>query len=142
VDIRLVERYLSRIGVPQQIIAFFLEQMDGATMKVRSAFGDTKAIRVKRGTRQGAIESPLLFICMLDPLLHVLKSSTRGTLALANGYADDLLLAHTDKLAALQSLATVREFAQLIGTSVSQRKSWWLPVGPVEIPVEGTESRC
>ena len=137
VDVRLVRPYLNRIGVPPAVTEIFLQQSSGARNKVRCAFGDTEEFEVQRGTRQGAIESPLFFLLLIDPLLHVLDNQTRNQPALVNAFADDLLLAHSDPSALIRLLETVRAFAKLTGTSVSAPKSWWLPVQVANPPQEG-----
>ena len=72
---RLALDYLGRIGVPPELCTFLRAQLDGSTTRVWTAFGWTQDIPVGRGTRQGGVESPLLFLLLVDPLLHVLEKA-------------------------------------------------------------------
>eukprot|EP00666_Eupelagonemidae_sp_cell4sb_P007661 gene7661-biopygen32516 len=75
---RLALSYLQRVGVPTQLCEYFRAQLDGSTTQVMTAFGLTETVEVNRGTRQGGCESPLLFILLVDPLLHILEDALNG----------------------------------------------------------------
>eukprot|EP00660_Eupelagonema_oceanica_P001523 gene1523-675_t len=75
---RLATRYLHRIGVPQQLCDFLIAQLDGSETQVLSAFGLSPPIPVGRGTRQGGVESPLLFLLLVDPILHILQKELQA----------------------------------------------------------------
>eukprot|EP00662_Eupelagonemidae_sp_cell21_P043440 gene43440-biopygen25572 len=70
--------YLERIGVPDAMCAYLLAQLEG-TSKVWTAHGWTREIEVKRGTRQGGVESPLLFLLLVDPILHILDKELQAS---------------------------------------------------------------
>eukprot|EP00665_Eupelagonemidae_sp_cell47_P012711 gene12711-biopygen9477 len=70
---RLATSYLSRIGIPDAVSSFFVSQLDGSQTYVWSAYGWTDRVQVRRGTRQGGVESPLLFLLLVDPILHILE---------------------------------------------------------------------
>eukprot|EP00662_Eupelagonemidae_sp_cell21_P058346 gene58346-biopygen18669 len=76
---RLAVKYLERIGVPPSLCSFLIAQLDGSSTRVWTAYGFTPPLEedpipINRGTRQGGVESPLLFILLIDPILHVLRS--------------------------------------------------------------------
>eukprot|EP00662_Eupelagonemidae_sp_cell21_P057395 gene57395-biopygen88786 len=75
---RLATEYLDRIGVPHALSAYLLAQLEG-TSKVWTAHGWTREVDVKRGTRQGGVESPLLFLLLVDPILHVLNKELQSS---------------------------------------------------------------
>eukprot|EP00662_Eupelagonemidae_sp_cell21_P012137 gene12137-biopygen76423 len=60
------------------LCSFLTSQLDGSTTRVWTAYGftppmDEVPIAINRGTRQGGVESPLLFLLLVDPILHILK---------------------------------------------------------------------
>eukprot|EP00664_Eupelagonemidae_sp_cell27_P010339 gene10339-5777_t len=69
---RLALDYLQRIGVPPMLTSYLRAQLEGSTTQVWTAYGWTASIPVNRGTRQGGVESPLLFTLLVDPILHIL----------------------------------------------------------------------
>eukprot|EP00660_Eupelagonema_oceanica_P018494 gene18494-9789_t len=81
---------------------------------------------ILRGCKMGAIETPILFDCLMDPLLHLLERRFPG--ALVNAYADDLLLGHRDPVILARMVGEVVDFISCIGGEVNWSKSWWLSV--------------
>eukprot|EP00666_Eupelagonemidae_sp_cell4sb_P017761 gene17761-biopygen8077 len=131
VEISFARYYLAHAGVPPAVYEFFFEQLRGARAHVWSRYGQTPTAEegdffIRRGGKMGAIETPMLFICLMDPLLHML--SRKYPDALVNAYADDLLLGHADPLVLARMIADTRHYIAQIGARVHAGKSWWLPV--------------
>eukprot|EP00662_Eupelagonemidae_sp_cell21_P019795 gene19795-57223_t len=85
---RLAALYLERIGVPDSLCQFFVGQLDGSATRIWTAYGwapegemghDQSWVKVNRGTRQGGVESPLLFLLLVDPILHILERERHAT---------------------------------------------------------------
>ena len=85
----------------------FHAQLDGAKAHVVCRYGrcSDDDFEIVRGGKMGAIETPLLFICVMDPMLHMLEKRYPG--ALVNAYADDVLLGHRDAAVLARMVAAV-----------------------------------
>jgi hypothetical protein len=95
---------MADLGYPQDAINLIGNiYSNSSTMFSGSYFGKTKPIHIQRGTIQGDILSPYLFIIFLEPLLRWLERGNLGyklqtsehTLNSA-AYADDLAIITND----------------------------------------------
>ena len=88
-----IEVVLTHLGVPSGLRFLLLFAHCAAQVRIVTAYGLTRTITLYRGVTQGAVENPILFNLVLEPLLRALP----GCLALDPegillGYCDDLLL--------------------------------------------------
>eukprot|EP00660_Eupelagonema_oceanica_P009343 gene9343-10870_t len=113
VDLRFARHYLRRAGVPQSMIEFFFSQLDGCRAYVWSRYGRAPgdgqpSFPILRGGKMGAIETPMMFLCIVDPMIHWLSARYPGALVCA--YADDILLGHRDPVVLARMVADARMF--------------------------------
>eukprot|EP00662_Eupelagonemidae_sp_cell21_P057775 gene57775-biopygen116231 len=132
VEPRLAMQYLDRLGVPIKLIHFLTAQIEGSTTRVWSAYGPTPSMTIQRGTRQGGCESPLLFLLLIDPLLHILSDKLACNERNRGGYlaafADDLLIAHQDANVVRAAIRTVENYLCDIGCKLNKDKCEWMVV--------------
>lgn len=93
---------LKRVGVPSSLIRLFSYLMDQRYVRIITYFGLTKGFKPKCGIEQGGMESPLLWVLILEPLLNKLKNLDIGYKLESNGntplfvnnitYVDDINL--------------------------------------------------
>ena len=84
---------LTHLGMPQNLRSLFLFAHVGARVRLIAAHGLTEVVILHRGVRQGAVESPILYNLLLEPLLRALPSSVQiNPDSLLSGYCDDLVL--------------------------------------------------
>ena len=95
-DHECITRVLSLLGIPD--IDVIADLLKGSTFRSVNNLGTTANIKLTRGVKQGAIESPLIFCLFADALLSHLADSgvglenTNKTYAQAAGFADDLVM--------------------------------------------------
>ena len=123
VELPFAREYLDYAGMPEPVSDFFFEQLRGAQAHVVCRYGrcSDQDFDIVRGGKMGAIETPMLFICILDPLLHMLEQRYPG--ALINAYADDLLIGHSDPVILAQMVDEIRRFIAVAGAQVHPGKS-------------------
>jgi hypothetical protein len=122
VDHIKLHRIMLDLGFPTDVVAIIADLYVNATSVVQVGnFGSTHPIPVRRGTIQGDILSPFLFLIFLEPLLRWLKVGQRGypfqvlsgrdqerTILATLAFADDLaLLTLISRCNTTKSLLTV-----------------------------------
>ena len=106
VDHAKLRQIMLDLGFPSDVVSIIADLYVNATTVIHVGnFGSTRPIRIRRGTIQGDILSPFLFLIFLEPLLRWLKVGSRGypfqvlsghdrqrTVLASPAYADDLAL--------------------------------------------------
>ena len=98
-----IEVVLTHLGVPSGVRFLLLFAHSAAQVRIVTAYSLTRPVTLYRGVRQGAVESPILFNLVLEPLLSYFVQSSAGAsppraAGLFDlegpllGYCDDLLL--------------------------------------------------
>jgi hypothetical protein len=96
---------LERFNFPEAFISYVLSNLEGATSCFKTFYGPTEEFDVETSVRQGDPLSPLVYICITDPLHEGLKAnplynnrkmgyvfSNDPSLRIAStGYADDTM---------------------------------------------------
>ena len=92
---------LRHMGVPEELIKLFHTLSCGSRVRIVTTHGHTPSIGLHRGLRWGSVESAVLYLLLLEPLLRSLASKAQGdprhaVPLLLQAYCDDLLvIAHT-----------------------------------------------
>ena len=71
-------KIMQALGIPEDAVAVVKDLHIGARTSIRTNFGTTAPIQLRRGTIQGDSLSPLLFILFIEPLLRWLQVNDRG----------------------------------------------------------------
>ena len=101
VDQHCLHHIMHQLGVPRDAVEVVAGIYAGTTTKITCPAGTTRSVPVRRGTIQGDVLSPLLFLLALEPLLRWLDMGGRGyrcgsppdnnpLTVPAGAYADDL----------------------------------------------------
>lgn len=123
---------LARFGIPEEYIAWVRLLYTNPTARARTGRHISGQYTVARGTRQGCPLSPLLFILVLEPLLHRLRTvaacrgiTRRRTFHTVSAYADDRILYIKDMSADSHPMPSIFEsFQSLSGLAINAAKSY------------------
>jgi len=119
---------LRRNGVPSHVISVIMDLYRDASTVVRTPNGETSAINIKAGVKQGCPLSPFLFNLVMDSLVLELQGSNMGfdiygEKVAVMAFADDLVLI-SDNNYHMNSLMRIAEnFFDLRGLKVNAKKS-------------------
>ena len=107
------------LGFPTDAIEVIADLYTDATTRIKLDFAMTDLIELGRGTIQGDIPSPILFLIFIEPLLRWLQSGGRGYKYQCLGNTPNAghttsNLAYADDLAAMTSIADMKLQAQKI----------------------------
>ena len=92
------------LGVPEEIIQFFRAKEERMQTRVRTAYGLTEPINIKRGMLQGDSASPARFLAFMNPVLVIMnkhgqgiRSPTGGKIAAVCAVDDTILYAKNQR---------------------------------------------
>ena len=77
VGLKILEKALKRIKLPESMISFILSLYKKRRIKVITSFGLTNKFKAEDGLDQGEVISPLIWRIFYDPLLTKIKKSAR-----------------------------------------------------------------
>jgi hypothetical protein len=133
---------LRHIGVPQDIISLIMNAYTGATTVIKTLNGNTSAISIQAGVKQGFPLSPIIFnlcialiLCQVKHKASKLKSGLcihYGTPVSCLTYADDLVIVARSQHALQLLLDAASDGANILGFSfrlISVLPSPLLPPG-------------
>ncbi len=105
-----------------------ISTLKGSHTKIETIAGWTEAIEFMRGTKQGDILSPTIFILLLAPLLWALQKSDLGYFIASKfisvlALADDLVLLSNNIKNIEIIFELVKEYALLVGLTIKSNKS-------------------
>ena len=66
------------LGIPERIIKFFSNTEKRMTTRVRTAYGLTDPIEIRRGMMQGDSASPARFLAFINPMLVIVNEQCKG----------------------------------------------------------------
>ena len=112
------------MGVPEELIRLFHTLSCGSLVRIVTAHGPTPSIRLHRGLRQGSVESAVLYLLLLEPLLRSLACKARGDARhavppLVQAYCDDLLLIAHSLPRFLEYAAAMAQYLTDMGMSLN-----------------------
>ena len=118
---------LRHMGVPEELIKLFHTLSCGSTVRISTAHGPTRSIRLHRGLREGSPESAVLYLLLVDPLLRSLASKGQGDARhavppLVQAYCDDLLLIPHSLPQFLEYAAAIAQYLADMGMSLNVNK--------------------
>ena len=76
VDQNCLHHIMHQLGVPRDAVEVVAGIYAGTTTKITCPAGTTRSVPVRRGTIQGDVLSPLLFLLALEPLLRWVAEDT------------------------------------------------------------------
>jgi hypothetical protein len=92
------------LGIPERIIKFFSNTENRMTTQVRTAYGLTDPIKIRRGMMQGDSASPARFLAFINPMLVIVNEQCRGitspkgeNLAAVSAVDDTILYGRTEE---------------------------------------------
>ena len=116
---------LRQIGAPADLISLIMNAYTGATTVIKTPNGNTSAIPIQAGVKQGCPLSPILFNLCIEVILRKVKSAASklksgpcihyGTLVSCLAYADDLVIIARSKNALQLLLDAASEGANILG---------------------------
>ena len=117
---------LRRIGCPIEIQNLFSFNITHWRARIKTAFGLLDGFNPKRGIEQGGMDSPLLWLLFVDPLLEVLQQSEIGYKI--NGinnitFVDDITLISDSRQSSQQLLDIVSTFFQKNKMKINEKKT-------------------
>ncbi len=97
------------------------------SLKINGVISQEK-INLNRGTKQGDVISPLLFILFLSPLLWTIDKKCKGVTGRATKFKtaaiiDDIAFASDSKDDAEKGLNFIKEFSEVTGIDINPKKS-------------------
>uniref|UniRef100_A0A8C4TMG7 ribonuclease H n=1 Tax=Erpetoichthys calabaricus TaxID=27687 RepID=A0A8C4TMG7_ERPCA len=120
-------RILRIMRLDTHISQLFRDMYSGASNCVENYEGNTTAITLMRGVKQGDDLSPLFFNIAIDPLIHKLESDGSGTFLgettiTAMAFADDLVLVSNTWGGMKRNLNILKEFCREAGLKLQPAK--------------------
>lgn len=124
---------MAQLGIPQDAIAVVQGIYAGATTQFTCGAGNTTKTPVRRGTIQGDVLSPLLFLLALESLLRWLEVGGRGyrfgstpadqpLTVPAGAYADDLNVLKGDLADMRRQITKIESFGTWLSLGVAPNK--------------------
>jgi hypothetical protein len=118
---------LRHIGVPQDLISLIMNAYTGATTVIKTPNGNTSAIPIQAGVKQGCPLSPILFNLCIELILRQVKDKASklksgscihyGTPVSCLAYADDLVIVARSQHALQLLLDAASDGANILGFS-------------------------
>ena len=116
---------LRHIGVPAELTSLIMNAYSGAATIFKTPSGDTGAIPIRAGVKQGCPLSPILFNLCIELILRRVKAAAAkfksgncvhyGSALSCLAYADDLVIVARSKVALQQLLDAASEAAHIVG---------------------------
>ena len=96
-------------------------------LKYNNQISESK-IKIERGTKQGDVISPLLFLLFMAPLLWKIETTCKGVSIngiqmKAGAIMDDVVLTTDDTSDAIKMINTVFEWSEITGININPKKS-------------------
>ena len=118
---------LRHMQVPEELIRLFHTLSCGSLVRIVTPHGPTPIIRLHRGLRQGSVESAVLYLLLLEPLLRSLACNARrdarhAVPPLVQAYCDDFLLIAHSLPQFLEYAAAIAQYLMDIGMSLNVGK--------------------
>ena len=118
---------LRHMGVPEEFIRLFHILSCGSLVRIITAHGPTPSIRLHRGLLQGSVESAVLYLLLVEPLLSSPACKARGDARhavppLVQAYCDDLLLIAHSLPQFLEYAAAIAQYLTDMGRSLNVGK--------------------
>ena len=122
-----IRSVLRHIGVPADLVTLVLNAYTGATSVIRTPQGDTPAIPLRAGVKQGCPLSPILFNLCIELILRMVKAKAsklksgacvyHGLTISCLAYADDLVIIARSARALQDLLDQASDGATILGLS-------------------------
>ena len=116
---------LRHIGVPDDLISLIMNAYTGASSTFKTPNGETRAIPIRAGVKQGCPLSPILFNLCVELILRRVKDAASklksgncvhyGSPLSCLAYADDIVIVARSKEALQRLLDAASEAAHIIG---------------------------
>ena len=116
---------LRHIGVPSELISFIMNAYTGASTSIKTPDGETRAIPIRAGVKQGCPLSPILFNLCIELIIRRVKAAASklksgncvhyGSALCCLAYADDLVIVARSKEALQRLLDAASKAAHIVG---------------------------
>ena len=116
---------LRHIGVPTELTSLIMNAYTGATTTIKTPNGETRAIPIRAGVKQGCSLSPILFNLCIELILRRVKAAASklksgncihyGSALSCLAYADDLVIVARSKEALQTLLDAASGAAHIVG---------------------------
>ena len=123
------------LGIPERMIKFFSNTEKRMTTRVRTAYGLTDPIEIRRGMMQGDSASPARFLAFINPMLVIVNEQCKGVaspkgenIAAVSAVDDTILYGRTEE--DIQNTADVfSEWLEYVKMEANVKKCMYIRSG-------------
>lgn len=119
--------------LPKKLQDAIMDTMDGSQIKIRTIYGETDSINIKRGVRQGDPLSAMIFNIAINSLLDKLEKNAMNhnpnnhqKMFGPHAFADDIEIVAKSKAEIEDAWAIVTEFMNLTGLELNVSKTIYI----------------